>query len=102
MVVLEAMSQRLPVIATPVGCATLLIRHDETGLIVPTRDVNALADAMERLLADAPLRARLADAAFARVADMTWTRTAETTLESYARALDPALANPQSAIRHPQ
>jgi glycosyltransferase involved in cell wall biosynthesis len=99
MVVLEAMSQRLPVIATPVGCATLLIRHDETGLIVPTRDANALADAIERLLADAPLRARLADAALARVAGMTWTRTAETTLESYARALK--RPNPQSAIRNP-
>jgi glycosyltransferase involved in cell wall biosynthesis len=102
MVVLEAMSQRLPVVATPVGCATLLIRDDETGVVVPTRDSDALATALERLLGDPARRARLADAALARVAGMTWTRTAETTLDSYARALKLALPGPQSAIRHPQ
>ncbi|HEV3141243.1 MAG TPA: glycosyltransferase family 4 protein, partial [Vicinamibacterales bacterium] len=102
MVVLEAMSQRLPVIATPVGCASLLIQHDQTGVIVPTRDADALAAAFERLLGDAALRARLAEAALARVAGMTWTRTAEATLTSYARARKLAIPNPQSAIRNPQ
>jgi glycosyltransferase involved in cell wall biosynthesis len=102
MVVLEAMSQRLPVVATPVGCATLLIQNDQTGVIVPTRDSAALATALERLLRDPALRARLADAALARVAGMTWTRTAETTLDSYARALKIALPSPQSAVRNSQ
>ena len=102
MVVLEAMSQRLPVVATPVGCATILIQHEATGLIVPTRNADALAAALDRLLADAALRARLAEAALARVAGMTWTRTAEATLAVYARALKLAIPNPQSAIRNPQ
>jgi glycosyltransferase involved in cell wall biosynthesis len=87
MVLLEAMSQRLPVVATPAGCATMLVRGGETGLMVPPRDPDALADALGRLLADPPLRAGLAEAAFHRVRDMSWTRTARETLDVYERAL---------------
>jgi len=86
MVLLEAMTQRLPVVSTPVGCAMSLVRHEETGLTVPTRNPEALAAALARLLADAPLRARLADAAFHRVRDMSWARTASETLGVYERA----------------
>ena len=87
MVLLEAMTQRLPVVATPAGCASALVRHDETGVIVPPRDPEALANALARLAADPALRARLADAAFRRVRDMSWTRTANLTLSVYERAL---------------
>jgi glycosyltransferase involved in cell wall biosynthesis len=88
MVLLEAMTQRLPVVSTPVGCAMSLVRHEETGLTVPPRDAAALAAALTRMLADAPLRARLADAAFRRVREMSWTRTATETLGVYERALN--------------
>jgi glycosyltransferase involved in cell wall biosynthesis len=87
MVLLEAMTQRLPVVATPVGCATSLVRHQETGLTVPARNPEALAAALARMLGDAPLRARLADRAFHRVHDMSWSRTAAETLGVYQRAL---------------
>jgi glycosyltransferase involved in cell wall biosynthesis len=87
MVVVEAMSQRLPVVATPVGCAPSLVVHDQTGLVVPPRDASALAAALERMLGDAQLRRRCAAAAFARVRDMTWANTAKRTLDVYARAL---------------
>jgi glycosyltransferase involved in cell wall biosynthesis len=86
MVVMEAMSQRLPVVATPVGCARTLVVDSRTGLVVPPRDAPALAAALERMLADAPLRARLAAAAFEAVRDMTWTRTATATIAAYERA----------------
>lgn len=86
MVVIEAMSQRLPVIATPVGCARTLIDHERTGLSVPARDPEALAAALARMLADSNLRTRLADAALDVVRDMTWTRTARTTLAVYEKA----------------
>jgi glycosyltransferase involved in cell wall biosynthesis len=88
MVVLEAMTQRLPVIATPVGAAKGLIVSGQTGLLVPPRDPAALALAIERLMKDPELRMRLADAAFDRVRGMTWTATAMHTLEVYSRALD--------------
>ena len=87
MVLLEAMSQRLPVVATPVGCATSLVVDNVTGLRVPARSAPALGDALLRMLQDTGLRARLATAAFDRVVDMTWARTAERTLDVYKRAL---------------
>ena len=57
----EAMSQGRPVIATDaVGAAAGgLVRDGETGLVVPAGDARALAEAIERLLGDAQLRADL-------------------------------------------
>ncbi|MDZ4685098.1 MAG: glycosyltransferase family 4 protein [Planctomycetaceae bacterium] len=87
MVVPEAMSQELPVIATPVGCVSTLIRHGENGWIVPPRDPAALTAAFERLLVDADLRRRLSQNARETVLNLTWTETARRTLDVYADAL---------------
>jgi glycosyltransferase involved in cell wall biosynthesis len=87
MVVVEAMSQGLPVVATPVGCAQSLIESGTTGLLVPARDSAALADALARMLSDGELRARCSAAASNRVRGMTWTATARQTLDVYERAL---------------
>lgn len=88
MVIVEAMSQRLPVIATPVGCAPALLA-DGGGILVPPRDPAAIAAAARRLLADPVLRRGLGAAAHARVRGMTWTATAQSALDVYeeARAL---------------
>lgn len=86
MVLIEAMSQRLPVVATPVGSARTLVEDGRTGLVVPPRDPAALAAALVRALGDRTLRLRLADAAFDVVRDMTWTRTAQATLAVYEKA----------------
>jgi D-inositol-3-phosphate glycosyltransferase len=86
MVLIEAMSQRLPVVATPVGSARTLIEDGGTGLLVAPRDPAALAAALTRALADPSLRLRLADRAFDLVRDMTWTRTAQATLAVYEKA----------------
>ena len=55
----EAMAYARPVIATSVGGLPDAVIDGETGLIVPPRDVEALRAALERLLGDAELRARL-------------------------------------------
>jgi glycosyltransferase involved in cell wall biosynthesis len=86
MVLVEAMSQRLPVVATSVGCAASLVRTEQTGLSVPVRDAGALAGALQRMLSDPPLRARCAGQAFGAVRGMSWTNTAKQTLQVYARA----------------
>jgi glycosyltransferase involved in cell wall biosynthesis len=86
LVVLEAMSQGLPVIATPVGCVPDLIRDRETGIVVPLRDSSALAEAVTSLMASPATRARLGAAAVAAVAPMSWRRTAERTIEVYVKA----------------
>jgi glycosyltransferase involved in cell wall biosynthesis len=87
MVVLEAMSQRLPVIATPVGCAASLIRDGDNGLLVPTRFAPGIAEAVVRLYNDPDQRRRLGNRAAASVAEMSWRKTAELTLQSYRFAL---------------
>jgi glycosyltransferase involved in cell wall biosynthesis len=69
LVVNEAFDQGVPVIASDaVGAAAGgLVRHEETGLVVPAGDADALARALRRLHDDAPLRARLGTAARAAV-----------------------------------
>jgi glycosyltransferase involved in cell wall biosynthesis len=56
LVLLEAMAQAVPIIATYVSAIPEIVVNDETGILVPARDVEALAAALENLLADKPLR----------------------------------------------
>ncbi|MEM8959883.1 MAG: glycosyltransferase [Acidobacteriota bacterium] len=60
---LEAMAAARPIVATAVGGIPEAIRHDREGLLVPSQDVIALANAIGRIASDASLRARLGDAA---------------------------------------
>jgi glycosyltransferase involved in cell wall biosynthesis len=87
LVLLEAMSQRLPVISTPAGCAATLVRDGETGYRVPPRDVAALVAAVVRLTEDPREAARLAEHARQAVSGMTWRATAEQTIDVYRRAM---------------
>lgn len=56
LVLLEAMSRRVPVIANRVSAIPEVVVHGETGLLVEACDVDALAAAMTRLLEDHALR----------------------------------------------
>ncbi|MCY4021540.1 MAG: glycosyltransferase [Chloroflexi bacterium] len=56
LVLLEAMSRRVPVIANRVSAIPEVVAHGQTGLLVEPRDVDALAAAMARLLEDHALR----------------------------------------------
>jgi glycosyltransferase involved in cell wall biosynthesis len=70
----EAMHQRIPVIATDaVGAAAGgLVRHGETGLVVPAGDARALAGALRRLHGDRALRERLGEAGARAAARLTF------------------------------
>lgn len=59
MCVVEAFAHGLAVVCTPVGALPEIVEHERTGLLVPARNGSALASALERLLTDPPLRARL-------------------------------------------
>jgi len=74
LVVNEAMNQQTPVIATDaVGAAAGgLVCDGRTGLVVPAGDPAALAQAIERLRADATLRARLGAAGAQAVGGYTY------------------------------
>jgi glycosyltransferase involved in cell wall biosynthesis len=54
------MALRVPVVTTGVNGLRELVMHEQTGLVVPERDPAALADAIERLLADRDLADALA------------------------------------------
>jgi glycosyltransferase involved in cell wall biosynthesis len=88
MVIVEAMSQGLPVIATNVGCASALIKNIETGIVVRPRDSDEIAAAISFLLAHAKERERLAENARALVQRMTWRETALQTLDIYEQAMN--------------
>ena len=51
------MSKRLPVIASAVSAIPEVVTNGESGLLVPPKDANALAEAMRVLLPDRSLRA---------------------------------------------
>lgn len=65
--VVQAMACGLPVITTAVGSLSDLVRHEETGLVVPKSDPAAIAAAVTRLQGDPALAARLAAAGRAHV-----------------------------------
>ena len=54
---LEAMASALPVVGARVGGIPEMIVEGDTGLLVPARDPQALADAIESVVRD-PVRAR--------------------------------------------
>ncbi len=58
-VLLEAMASHVPVVSTPVSGITELIRPGHNGILASERDVTALAEAMDLLLEDEVLAARL-------------------------------------------
>lgn len=78
-VVLEAHASARATLATDVGGTAELIEDGVTGLLIPAEDVDALASAMGRLVADATLRDRLGQTARQRLLErrLTWAGTAE-------------------------
>jgi glycosyltransferase involved in cell wall biosynthesis len=92
----EAMHQARPVIATDeVGAvAGGLVRDGQTGLVVPAADAGALAHAIDRLLADEPLRARLGEAARDAVAAYTYDAMVEAFDRALATAISPSPTGP--------
>ena len=57
--VMEAMAARLPVVGTNVNGINELVVNDETGLLVPPRDPEALTNALARLLQDREMRVEM-------------------------------------------
>lgn len=96
-----ALANSRPVIATATGDLTEIVQHGRSGLIVPPCNEEALADAMEQLLADRALRDSLADGAGRQAHDkLCWSRVADLTVETYVRAGAPSPIQPavQSSI----
>jgi glycosyltransferase involved in cell wall biosynthesis len=81
---LEAMAAGVPVVATAAGAIPEVV-GDAAELVAPG-DVSALAGALERVISDEALRARLVSAGHARVARFTWAGAAGAMSELYSQA----------------
>ena len=68
LVILEAMAQGKPVVATAVGGTPEAVVDGETGILVPAGDADALTEALDALLRDPERARRLGEAGRRRVA----------------------------------
>jgi glycosyltransferase involved in cell wall biosynthesis len=83
---LEAMACGRPVVATRVGGLIDTVVDDGTGVHVPPRDPDALAEALAELLADPDRRRRYGEAGRRRAATRySWRRIASDTVRVYER-----------------
>jgi len=88
LVVLEAMSSGLPVIATPAGGVADHLRDEINGMAVPPNDVDAMARAIVSLTLDAERRARLAAGARACARRLDWEAELDRLDASYRSILE--------------
>jgi glycosyltransferase involved in cell wall biosynthesis len=83
--VLEAMARGVPVACS--DASSLPEVAGDAALMFDPHDARAIAAAVDRVLRDEALRARLRERGLARAQEFTWERTARLTLAVYERAL---------------
>jgi glycosyltransferase involved in cell wall biosynthesis len=84
----EAMAHGKAVVASAVGGLLDLVRHGETGLLVPPGDTAGLREALHWLLGDADLRHRMGEAGRERAREkLSWEHAIAETLRAYEDAL---------------
>jgi glycosyltransferase involved in cell wall biosynthesis len=83
----QAMAAGLPVVATHVGGIPDAVHEGETGFLVPSGDVAALADRLERLVSDPALRVRLGEGGRRRVEEFSVETMVRRTEALYERLL---------------
>lgn len=93
---IEAMASGRPVVATSVGGTPYIVEHEQSGLLVPPDDVDALAGAIVRIVRDRALAAALAKGAVASARAVGW----DVQAARYRSLFDTLLLSPQaSAVR---
>lgn len=90
--VLEALASGLPVIVTPNTGATDIIEHGREGLVIPTGDGSALAQALLQLHDDEPKRRMMGQAAALTAKRWTWDAYGDRVAAAYAGLATPAAA----------
>lgn len=85
-VLIEALTYKKPVIASSVGGIVDIIKHNETGLLVPEKDSNALADALTKVLRDEQYAKSLGEKGFQYITTKyNWNTIVEQIIELYEK-----------------
>ena len=71
-VLLEAMASGKPIVCSDIHGYKGVVRRGEQALLVPPKDADALADALQTLLSDPALRARMGESGRARAVQFSW------------------------------
>ncbi|NJM07637.1 glycosyltransferase family 4 protein [Candidatus Gracilibacteria bacterium] len=87
-VFLEAMAAGLPIVSTSAAAIPEVVPDGEAGILVEPAAPIALADALTKLLTNAPLRARYSDFARNYVAQYDWQQVAQQFLRAIAQPGD--------------
>jgi glycosyltransferase involved in cell wall biosynthesis len=75
--VAEAMACKVPVVCSNIGGVKDFAFHEQTALLVPVKDAQALAQAILRLIRNKPLQEKLGENAFTHIARFRWPDSAE-------------------------
>lgn len=87
-VLVEALHFGLPIVSTTVGAVPEMVMHDVNGYLVQPGDIEALAHALDGLLADDALAEKFAEASYQHAANFSWEAAAETLVEKINMLLD--------------
>jgi phosphatidyl-myo-inositol alpha-mannosyltransferase len=82
-VLLEAMALGKPIVATSNEGYSSVVTHGEEGLLVPPKNIKALAGALKSLIEDSSLRARLGANGMVTVQSYDWPLVARRVLDYY-------------------
>lgn len=88
MVLLEAMAAGTPIVASDIEGYRSVVKHKIEGLLVPPRDINALADALIYLLQRPRLRQAMSCCGQATAAHYNWDHVADRVLDCYYEVLE--------------
>lgn len=83
--ILEAMACGIPVVTS--NLSSLPEVAGDAALLIDPYDVNAIADALQQLIEDQPLRDRLIQKGLSRVKEFTWQKSARQLLDIYQTLL---------------
>ncbi|WP_224995910.1 glycosyltransferase [Cesiribacter sp. SM1] len=84
---LDAFAAKVPVVATRAGGIPEIVRHEQTGLTAAVKDVQGLADGVERLVKQEAYRKQLSEQAYVFVKSFDKKQTALQTLAHYRQVL---------------
>jgi glycosyltransferase involved in cell wall biosynthesis len=85
--ILEAMACGLPIIATDVGGITEIVNDGETGLIVPSRDCDALTNALTTRSEDTDKRIEMGKKARKNAEKFEWEKVTDAFLRVYEKVM---------------